>query len=71
VKLSDDVSYGPAACCLGDGLRAYLALHYLGRISAGDTVLIINAASGFGFLAIQLAHLWNARVSIYRNGFVM
>lgn len=68
MKLPDDVNYESAACCLEDGLRAYMALHYHGRVSARDTVLIMDATSAFGCLVIQLAHLWNARVSVYNHG---
>jgi NADPH-dependent curcumin reductase CurA len=66
VKLPDAVDYQSAVCTLGVGLEAYLALHYLGHVSSGDTVLIMNAASAFGILAIQLAHLWNAKVCYVR-----
>lgn len=62
VKLPDEVTFESAACCFGDGLRAYLALHYLGRLSPGETVLVMDAATSFGCTAIQLAHLWNAKV---------
>jgi len=63
VKLPDAVDYESAACCIEDGLRAYLAIHYLGHVSSGDTVLIMDAATAFGCLAVQLAHLWHAKVS--------
>jgi len=53
-----------AACCIGDGVRAYIALQYLGRVSFGDTVLIMDAATSFGSLAVQLAHAWGAKVSV-------
>jgi len=55
-----------AVCCIGDGVRAYIALQYLGRVSFGDTVLIMDAATSFGSLVVQLAHAWGAKVSVNR-----
>jgi hypothetical protein len=31
------VSFVDAAGCIGDAVKAYTALHYLGRLSSGDT----------------------------------
>jgi hypothetical protein len=31
------VSFVDAAGCVGDSVKAYTALHYLGRLSSGDT----------------------------------
>jgi len=62
VVLPDCIDHEVAACCVGDGVRAYIALQYLGRVSFGDTVLIMDAATPFGTLAIQLAHAWGAKV---------
>lgn len=56
------VSFVDAVGCVGDAVRAYMALHYLGRLSSGDTVLILDGASSFGALAVQLAHHWGAKV---------
>jgi len=64
--LPDTVEHEVAACCIGDGVRAYIALQYLGRVSFGETVLIMDAATSFGSLAVQLAHTWGAKVSITR-----
>ena len=61
--LPADVDHEAAACCVADGVRAYVALQYLGRLSFGDTVLIMDAATSFGSLAVQLAHAWGAKVS--------
>lgn len=63
VVLPDSTDCEVAACCIGDGVRAYNALQYLGRVSFGDTVLIMDAATSFGSLAVQLAHAWGAKVS--------
>lgn len=62
VVLPDSIGHEVAACCIGDGVRAYIALQYLARVSFGDTVLIMDAATSFGSLAIQLAHAWGAKV---------
>ena len=64
VVLPDSLGHELAACCIGDGVRAYIALQYLGRVSYGDTVLIMDAATPFGSLAVQLAHTWGAKVSV-------
>jgi len=63
VLLPDAVDHEVAACCIGDGVRAYIALQYLGHLSFGDTVLIMDAATSFGSTAVQLAHTWGAKVS--------
>ncbi|XP_069686397.1 quinone oxidoreductase-like protein 1 [Periplaneta americana] len=56
------VSFVDAAGCVGDSVRAYTALHYLGRLSSGDTVIVLDGASSFGSICIQLAHHWGAKV---------
>ena len=58
------MSFVDAAACIGDAVRSYTALHYLGRLSHGDTVLVMDGASAFGSLCIQLAHHWGAKVNI-------
>ena len=63
VVLPADVDHEMVACCIADGVRAYIALQYLGQVAFGDTVLIMDAATSFGSLAVQLAHAWGAKVS--------
>ena len=63
VKLPETVSYPLAAAAIGDGLRAYTALHYQARLCAGETVLMLEGATSWGSLLIQLAHQWGAKVS--------
>lgn len=58
----NSVSFIDAASCIGEGMTAYLALHYLGRMTSGDTILVVNGASPLGSACIQLAHHWGARV---------
>ena len=43
-------------------LTAYHALHYLGRISQGERILILGAAGGVGLMAVQLARLAKAEI---------
>ena len=62
VKLPNRVGYNEAAAVIGDGLRAYTALHYQGRLCAGDTILIIDGALHWANITIQLAHSWGAKV---------
>ncbi|EEC14124.1 quinone oxidoreductase, putative [Ixodes scapularis] len=61
-KKPDNVSFVDAAGCIGDAVRAYTGLHYLGRMTSGDTVLVMDGASSFGAIAVQLAHHWGAKV---------
>uniref|UniRef100_A0A1B6E8X3 Enoyl reductase (ER) domain-containing protein n=1 Tax=Clastoptera arizonana TaxID=38151 RepID=A0A1B6E8X3_9HEMI len=58
----NNVTFVDAAGCIGECVRSYLALHYLGHLVSGDTVLVINGASAFGSICIQLAHHWGAKV---------
>ncbi|XP_076810326.1 quinone oxidoreductase-like protein 1 [Clavelina lepadiformis] len=62
VKKPKTLSWEIASCCIMDGLKAYDALHYLGRVQSGTTLLICNAVSSFGVLAIQLAREWGVKV---------
>ena len=41
VKKPTSVSYVEAAGCIGDAVKAYTALHYLGRMCSGETGLSI------------------------------
>lgn len=62
VKKPENVSFVDAAGCIGDAVRAYIALHYMGHMHVGDTILIFDGASSFGSLVIQLAQHWGAKV---------
>jgi len=62
VKLPIGVSFAVAAACIGDGVRAYTALHYQGRLTAGDTLMVLNGASNSSILLTQLAVKWGAKV---------
>ncbi|XP_023213578.1 quinone oxidoreductase-like protein 1, partial [Centruroides sculpturatus] len=61
-KKPEGVSFVDAAGCIGDAVKAYTALHYLGRMTGGDSVLIMDGASSFGSLCVQLAYHWGAKV---------
>ncbi|NXE69666.1 QORL1 protein, partial [Calcarius ornatus] len=54
--------WAEAAGTLRDGLRAYTALHYLAPVSPGSSVLVLDGASPFGTIAIQLAQHRGAKV---------
>ncbi|NXN85832.1 QORL1 protein, partial [Bombycilla garrulus] len=56
------VCWAEAAGTLRDGLRAYTALHYLAQVSPGKSVLVLDGASPFGTIAIQLAQHRGAKV---------
>ncbi|XP_046847766.1 quinone oxidoreductase-like protein 1 isoform X2 [Xenia sp. Carnegie-2017] len=62
VKKPEKINFADAACCIGDGLSAYTALHYQAKLAGGETVLVMNGASGPGIMAIQLAQSWGAKV---------
>jgi len=40
VKKPTSVSYVEAAGCIGDAVKAYTALHYLGRMCSGETGIL-------------------------------
>jgi NADPH:quinone reductase-like Zn-dependent oxidoreductase len=46
------------------GLTAYRALHPIGRLAAGETVLVLGAGSGVSTIAVQLASQAGARVLV-------
>ncbi|XP_071818870.1 quinone oxidoreductase-like protein 1 [Apostichopus japonicus] len=56
-----DVKFSDAAAVVGDAVNSYTALHYLGRICAGETILV-TGIKGAGSIAIQLASQWGAKV---------
>ncbi|NXH38426.1 QORL1 protein, partial [Dicaeum eximium] len=56
------VCWAEAAGAVRDGLRAYTALHYLAQVSPGTSVLVLDGASPFGTIAIQLAQHRGAKV---------
>lgn len=45
MKKPAKVSFTDAACCIGDGVKAYTALHYKANICGGETVLVLNGAT--------------------------
>ncbi|XP_041258101.1 quinone oxidoreductase-like protein 1 isoform X1 [Onychostruthus taczanowskii] len=62
VQKPQKVCWAEAAGTLRDGLRAYTALHYLAHVSPGTSVLVLDGASPFGTIAIQLAQHRGAKV---------
>lgn len=55
VQKPEKLSAACAAGAMRDGLSAYTALHTLARIAAGQTLLVMDGASPFGLMCIQLA----------------
>jgi tumor protein p53-inducible protein 3 len=64
IRIPDNLSYEQAAAIPEAFLTAYLNLFTLGRLQAGETVLIHAGASGVGTAAIQLARAAGARVFV-------
>ncbi|XP_075398454.1 quinone oxidoreductase-like protein 1 [Tenrec ecaudatus] len=62
VPKPEKVTWTEAAGTIRDGLRAYTALHCLSHLAPGKSVLIMDGASAFGTIAIQLAHHRGAKV---------
>ncbi|TRY68078.1 hypothetical protein DNTS_034801 [Danionella cerebrum] len=62
VPKPEKVSWLEAAAVIKDGLRAYTALHTLARMASGQTLLVLDGASPFGVLAIQLANYYGVKV---------
>ncbi|XP_053163552.1 quinone oxidoreductase-like protein 1 isoform X8 [Hemicordylus capensis] len=58
----EKISWLEAAGTIRDGVRAYTALHYLSYVSPGKTVLVMDGASPFGTIAVQLAQHRGAKV---------
>ncbi|XP_029030706.1 quinone oxidoreductase-like protein 1 isoform X2 [Betta splendens] len=55
VQKPEKLSSVCAAGALRDGLHAYTALHTHARMAAGHTLLVMDGASSFGLMCIQLA----------------
>lgn len=63
VLIPDGVTPEEALGVLGGAsLTAYIGLKTLGRLAAGDTVLVSGAAGAVGSMAVQIARLNGARV---------
>ncbi|XP_063067855.1 quinone oxidoreductase-like protein 1 isoform X2 [Engraulis encrasicolus] len=62
VPKPEKVSWVSAAGAVRDGLRAYTALHTLAHMALGNTLLVLDGASPFGVLSIQLAHYHGVKV---------
>jgi len=62
VRKPDHISFEEAATIPITFLTAFYSLHHLGRMQAGDRVLIHAAAGGVGLAAIQLAQRAGADV---------
>jgi NADPH:quinone reductase-like Zn-dependent oxidoreductase len=61
LPIPDSLSYEEAACLPCAGATAWQALIYVGRVKAGDTVLIMGSG-GVSVLGLQIAKMSGARV---------
>lgn len=57
-----EINHEEAVACLLGGIWSYTALHYHFKLSPGETVLVLNAGSAYGHIAVQLATSWGAKV---------
>lgn len=62
------MSFTDAAAVMESFVTAWEALAHLGRIAAGETVLVHAAAGGIGSAAVQLAKFQGARVLATASG---
>lgn len=60
IPLPDNVDFHQAVALPLQGLSAYHVLKTMGRLEAGETVLVHAAAGGVGTIAVQLAKLFGA-----------
>lgn len=63
VHKPDNVSFDNAAVSAISGITALQALTTVGRLEAGQHVLVIGASGGVGSFAVQLAHALGATVT--------
>ena len=68
LRLPERLSFTKAAAIPEAFITAFQALHWIGKIKAGETVLIHAGASGVGTAAIQLAKLAGARPIVTASG---
>ena len=61
-KIPDVMPFDDAACFLITYGTNYFGLYDCGRLSEGETVLVLGASGGIGTAAIELAKQANARV---------
>ncbi|XP_057704349.1 quinone oxidoreductase-like protein 1 isoform X2 [Corythoichthys intestinalis] len=62
VEKPEKLSHTSVAAALEDGLGAYTALHTHARVAAGQTLLVMDGASSFGLMCIQLACYYGVKV---------
>ena len=69
VRVPSARTHTDAVACVASAVKAYTALIYHGKITSGNTVLIMSAASANGLVAIQLASAWGAKVMSFMTFF--
>lgn len=67
-KMPDNISFDEAAAVPLTGQTAWVALVEIGKIKAGDRVLIHGGSGGVGHLAVQIAKYFGAYVAATASG---
>ncbi len=63
VAKPEQLSFAAAAAAPTSGITAMQAVHEIGRVEAGQRVLVLGASGGVGSFAVQLAKLAGAEVT--------
>ena len=61
-KIPDAMDYTTAAAFPVAYGTAHFALHYRGKLQAGETLLVLGAAGGVGLAAVEVGKMLGARV---------
>lgn len=64
IRVPDGWSWEEGAACVEVFTTSYQLMRYIGKVQAGEVVLIHAGASGIGSAAIQLAHLFGAKAIV-------
>lgn len=60
--IPDGMSFGDAGAFPVSYISGHLALHWNGRLTAGETLLVLGSSGGVGFSAVQIGKAMGARV---------
>lgn len=62
VHVPDGLNLVNVAACIGDCIRAYIALFYSSKVTRDDTVLVLRGALPCADICIQIAHRVGCKV---------
>ncbi|XP_065201802.1 quinone oxidoreductase-like protein 1 [Planococcus citri] len=62
VRVPECINFADAAACIGDCIRAYIALHYCSKITKDDIILVLNGALPCSNICVQIAHHVGAKI---------